>query len=89
MKISPENVKTIKEWVKDNFPKAEVKVTGYDALTGADGIYFETPDLDEFHAMELLEIRRNLNLPIGLWNTSKLSEVSFNILYPRPKTFKA
>jgi hypothetical protein len=84
--ISPEKVKLITNWVAANFPDVEVQFTNYEPETGADGIYFEAAEVEIDQAIELLELKDQLQLKVGLCNTGKLDVVSFNILYPHPKT---
>jgi hypothetical protein len=84
--ISPDKIKIITNWVAQNFPDSEIQFTNYSAETGADGIYFEALDFTIDQAIELIEMREQVALPVGLCNTGKLDIVSFNILYPHPGT---
>ncbi len=81
-KISPANVQRIQQWVQEHYPDVDIELTGYDKDLGADGVYFETEDLNIDQALELLELRADLSVPISLANTGKLQQVAFTALYP-------
>lgn len=76
------------DWTKEHFPKVQVHLTDYDPQLGAEGVFFETEDLDIYQALELLAMREEMSIPIGLLNLDKLSKVSFNVLFPHPKSIK-
>jgi hypothetical protein len=86
MKITPNNVEKIKSYAAVNFPAAEVKITGYDPATGADGILIETDELEVHQAEKLLAFRRELECHISIGNQKKLEVVVFDMLFPTPKT---
>jgi hypothetical protein len=84
-KITPQEVERITAWVKQTFPNVEVELTGYDEKTGADGLKFEVENMSAEQAIELMELRDELQLPAGMVNTKLLSQVTFHTLFPYPK----
>ena len=84
MKITPINVEKIKAYAAENFPKAQVTITGYDPINGADGILIETDKLEVDQAQKLLDFRRELECHISIGNQKNLEAVVFDMLFPHP-----